>query len=184
MVVEVQSQDETWMRRALALAGTAATAGEVPVGAVVVSAQGELLGEGSNRPILSSDPTAHAEIVALRAACAGAGNYRLPLATMYVTLEPCVMCMGAMLHARIGRVVYGANDPKTGACGGAVDIPAIAQLNHQTVVEGGCLAQDCGELLRAFFRERRRKKPAAASGAEPDGQQGARVCADCACGLR
>jgi len=127
------------------------------VGAVVVGADGALLGEGSNRPIAGHDPTAHAEIVALRAACAAVGNYRLPHATLYVTLEPCAMCMGAMLHARLARVVFGASDPKTGACGGVLDIPRIGQLNHQTTVDGGVLAGECGELLRAFFRERRRK---------------------------
>lgn len=145
------------MRRALALAGAAAEHGEVPVGAVVVDADGVCIGEGSNHPISGSDPTLHAEIVALRAACAREGNYRLPGATLYVTLEPCVMCMGAMLHARLARVVYGASDPKTGACGGVLDVPAIPALNHQTRVEGGVLADECGECLRAFFRARRRK---------------------------
>ena len=161
----VSPADEAWMRRALRLASLAGAAGEVPVGAVVVDAAGNLLGEGSNRPISSSDPTAHAEIVALRQACAAAGNYRLPLSTLYVTLEPCAMCMGAMLHARVGRVVYGASDPKTGCCGSVLDIPAVGVLNHQTQVQGGVLASDCGETLRAFFRERRRRKaPAAVAG--------------------
>jgi len=150
--------DETWMARALALAGEAADRGEVPVGAVVVGADGVLLGEGANQPIAGHDPTAHAEIMALRAACARAGNYRLPGATLYVTLEPCVMCMGAMLHARLARVVYGAADPKTGACGGVLDLPGYTQLNHQTRVEGGVLAQACGDTLRAFFRARRGKR--------------------------
>ncbi|VCU69677.1 tRNA-specific adenosine deaminase [Pigmentiphaga humi] len=149
------SSDALQMRRALALAEQAWRAGEVPVGAVVCDAQGRVMGEGANQPIGSHDPTAHAEIRALRAACAEAGNYRLPGATLYVTLEPCAMCMGAMLHARLARVVFGASDPKTGACGGVLDLPAIGVLNHQTKVEGGVLADECGELLRAFFRERR-----------------------------
>lgn len=183
MEADVPRSDEDWMRRAIALAQAAGAAGEVPVGAVLVGANGDLLGEGGNRPISSSDPTAHAEIVALRAACAAVSNYRLPLATLYVTLEPCVMCMGAMLHARIGRVVYGACDPKTGACGGVTDIPSIAVLNHQTRVEGGCLAEDCGELLRAFFRERRRAAKSHAKAASPgvstaDGTEQPCTCAD------
>lgn len=147
--------DERLMRHALGLAELAWQRGEVPVGAVVADAQGHILGEGANAPIGGSDPTAHAEIVALRAACAAAANYRLPGATLYVTLEPCAMCMGAMLHTRLARVVFGAPDPKTGACGGVIDLPAVAVLNHQTVVEGGVLADACADMLRAFFRERR-----------------------------
>lgn len=147
--------DESWMLRALDMARVAGAAGEVPVGAVVVGPDGNWLADGCNGPIGQHDPTAHAEIVALRGACAHVGNYRLPGATLYVTLEPCAMCMGAMLHARLARVVYGAPDPKTGACGGALNIPAITQLNHQTQVEGGVLAEPCGDLLRAFFRSRR-----------------------------
>ncbi|OVZ59927.1 tRNA adenosine(34) deaminase TadA [Pigmentiphaga sp. NML080357] len=150
-----ESPDAILMRRALALAEQAWRDGEVPVGAVVCDASGQVIGEGANRPIGSHDPTAHAEIQALREACRQAGNYRLPGATLYVTLEPCAMCMGAMLHARLARVVYGASDPKTGACGGVLDLPAIAVLNHQTRVEGGVLADECGELLRAFFRHKR-----------------------------
>lgn len=153
-------RDEFWMRLALQQAAQAAAQGEVPVGAVIVGADGELLAQASNCPISRADPSAHAEIVALRAACSRAGNYRLPQATLYVTLEPCVMCMGAMLHARLARVVYGASDPKTGSCGGVVDIPALSRLNHQTQVEGGCLAAECGELLRTFFRARRGRKTA------------------------
>jgi tRNA(adenine34) deaminase len=147
--------DVRHMQRAMALAKQAWQAGEVPVGAVVVAADGTVLGEGANAPIGGSDPTAHAEIIALRAACAHVANYRLPGATLYVTLEPCAMCMGAMLHSRLARVVFGAPDPKTGACGSVLDLPAVAVLNHQTAVAGGVLADECGELLRAFFRERR-----------------------------
>jgi tRNA(adenine34) deaminase len=152
---EPSPDDVRHMRQALVLAQRAWDAGEVPVGAVVVGADGAVLGEGANAPIGGCDPTAHAEIIALRAACGQAANYRLPGATLYVTLEPCAMCMGAMLHSRLARVVFGAPDPKTGACGGVIDLPAVDTLNHQTVVEGGVLAEECGELLRAFFRERR-----------------------------
>jgi len=146
------------MALALEQARLAWEAGEVPVGAVVVDAGGRVLGTGRNRTIADSDPTAHAEIVALRMAARAAGNYRLPGASLYVTLEPCAMCMGAMLHARLARVVYGAADPKTGACGGVLDLGGVARLNHQTSVRGGVLAGPCGELLRGFFRERRRKE--------------------------
>lgn len=132
--------------------------GEVPVGAVVVNAQGEVVGTGYNRTIIDSDPTAHAEIVALRAAATQLNNYRLPGLSLYVTLEPCVMCIGAMLHARLARVVYGASDPKTGACGSVLDVGAVATLNHHTTVVGGVSAQPCGDMLRRFFRERRTKE--------------------------
>jgi len=142
------------MREALALAGEAAAAGEVPVGAVVVK-DGRVIGRGSNRPITSHDPTAHAEIVALRAAAAGEANYRLTGCELYVTLEPCAMCVGAIVHARIARVVYGAADPKTGACGSIVDLPSIAHWNHHGVFTGGVLAQECGDALRRFFADRR-----------------------------
>src|SRR5688572_28314571 len=145
---------EHFMREALALADRAAAAGEVPVGAVVVR-EGAIVGRGFNRPISSSDPTAHAEIVALREAAAAAGNYRLTGCELYVTLEPCAMCVGAMVHARIGRVVFGARDPKTGACGSIVDLSAIAHWNHHGVFEGGLLAEECGAVLRAFFADRR-----------------------------
>jgi tRNA(adenine34) deaminase len=146
--------DEAFMREAYALAEAAAREGEVPVGAIVVK-DGEIVGRGSNRPIGSHDPTAHAEIVALRDAAARLGNYRLTGCELHVTLEPCAMCVGAMLHARLGRVVFGASDPKTGACGGAVTLSADAKLNHQTRFEGGVLADACGDLLRRFFAERR-----------------------------
>ena len=142
------------MREALALATQAAAAGEVPVGAVVVK-DGRVIGRGYNRPITSNDPTAHAEIVALREAAAAEGNYRLPGCELYVTLEPCAMCVGAMVHARIARVVYGTTDPKTGACGSIVDLPALASWNHHGVFEGGVLADECGAILRRFFAERR-----------------------------
>ena len=147
-------RDAALMHEALALARAAAQAGEVPVGAVVVK-DGAIIGRGSNRPVGSSDPTAHAEIVALREAAARLGNYRLAGCELYVTLEPCAMCVGAMLHARLARVVFGAPDPKTGACGGVVDLASQARLNHQTAFEGGVLAQECGALLKRFFAERR-----------------------------
>ena len=143
------------MRQALLLAQRAAALGEVPVGALVVQ-EGEVIGAGWNQPIRSHDPTAHAEIVALRAAAARVGNYRLPASTLYVTLEPCPMCAGAMVHARIGQVVYGATDPRAGAAGSAFDLLRSAQLNHRAAVVGGILAAECGELLREFFRRRRR----------------------------
>jgi tRNA(adenine34) deaminase len=146
--------DEAFMREALAQAALAAQAGEVPVGAVVVR-EGRIVGRGYNRPITSSDPTAHAEVVALREAAAAEGNYRLPGCDLYVTLEPCAMCVGAMVHARIGRVVYGAKDPKTGACGSIVDLPAIAHWNHHGLFQGGLLADECGAVLKRFFADRR-----------------------------
>jgi tRNA(adenine34) deaminase len=142
------------MREALDLAAQAARAGEVPVGAVLVK-DGQIIGRGYNRPITSSDPTAHAEIVALREAAAALGNYRLGGCELYVTLEPCAMCVGAMVHARIARIVYGARDPKTGACGSIVDLPALAAFNHHGSFEGGVLAEECGSVLKRFFAERR-----------------------------
>ncbi len=146
--------DEDHMREALALAQAGAAAGEVPVGAVVVK-DGEVIGRGWNRPIGAADPTAHAEIVALREAATRLGNYRLPGCELFVTLEPCAMCVGAMLHARLARVVFGAPDPKTGACGGAVALSAEARLNHQTAFQGGVLGRECGAVLRRFFADRR-----------------------------
>lgn len=142
------------MREALALAARAAAAGEVPVGAVVVK-NGEIIGRGYNRPISSADPTAHAEIVALREAAAHLGNYRLTGCELFVTLEPCAMCVGAMVHARIARVVYGTRDPKTGACGSVVDLPGLATFNHHGTFEGGVLAEECGVVLKRFFADRR-----------------------------
>lgn len=149
--------DIAWMQLALAQAAQAQQLGEVPVGAVLVDAQGELLATGFNRTIIDHDPTAHAEIVALRAGAQQVQNYRLPGASLYVTLEPCAMCLGAMLHARLSRVVFGAPDPKTGACGSVLNLALEKQLNHHTQVEGGVLAQECGDTLRQFFKERRSK---------------------------
>lgn len=146
--------DIPYMRIALELAQQAAAAGEVPVGAVVVH-DGQVIGRGANNPIACADPTAHAEIRALRAASLGARNYRLPGATLYVTLEPCVMCVGAILHARLARVVFGAHDAKTGACGSVVDLFAERRLNFHTQVSGGLLAAESATLLRSFFSERR-----------------------------
>jgi tRNA(adenine34) deaminase len=146
--------DEAFMRRALELAQRAQEEGEVPVGAVVVL-EGKVLGEGWNRPIAAADPTAHAEIQALRAASTALRNYRLLDAALYVTLEPCVMCVGAMFHARIGRVVFGASDPKTGAAGSIVDLFKNEKLNHQAQIQGGVLAGECGALLSRFFESRR-----------------------------
>lgn len=148
------ADDERWMRHAMALAARAAEAGEVPVGAVLVR-QGEVLGEGANAPIGRADPTAHAEVLALRAAAARIGNYRLPGATLYVTLEPCAMCAGAMMHARIARIVYGTPDPKTGVAGSLLDLFAVPQLNHHARVEGGVLRAECAAQLSAFFANRR-----------------------------
>jgi len=150
--------DRHWMQRALALAREAEAAGEVPVGSVIVRG-GELVGTGRNRMIGTSDPSAHAEIDALRDAGRRAGNYRLPGATLYVTLEPCVMCAGAMVHARIERVVYAATDPKTGAAGSAFDVLLSERHNHRPRVEGGVLAAEAGDLLSAFFRARRAAVP-------------------------
>lgn len=158
--------DAHWMRQALAQAQAAGQAGEVPVGAVVVRG-GEVIATGRNAPVQGHDPTAHAEIVALRAAAQRLGNYRLDGCTLYVTLEPCAMCSGAMLHARVPRVVFGAADPKTGAAGSVVDLFASPQLNHQTQVQGGVLADECAALLAAFFRERRSQQRADARAAHP-----------------
>lgn len=142
------------MRQAMDLAREAATCGEVPVGALVVR-DGEVIGRGFNAPISRHDPTAHAEVMALRDAASNVGNYRLPGATLYVTLEPCAMCAGAIMHARIGRVVYGARDPKTGVNGSILDLFAEERLNHHAVIEGGLLAEECGGLLSGFFAARR-----------------------------
>jgi tRNA(adenine34) deaminase len=150
----MSGEDSRFMQAALELAAEAAVRGEVPVGAVVVK-DGEIIGRGFNRPITTSDPTAHAEIVALREAAAALGNYRLPGCELYVTLEPCAMCVGAMVHARVARIVYGAADPKTGACGSIVDLPGLATFNHHGHFEGGILADECSGVLKRFFAERR-----------------------------
>jgi len=143
------------MQAAYAQAQAAYAAGEVPVGAVVVDAEGAIIARGHNRVISASDPTAHAEIVALRTAALRRGNYRLPDCSLVVTLEPCAMCLGAMLHARLHTVVFGAPDPKTGACGGLLDLSSNPALNHQTTLVAGVMAAECGALLRQFFRARR-----------------------------
>jgi tRNA(adenine34) deaminase len=145
---------DAFMREALALAGESAAAGEVPVGAVVVR-DGVVVGRGRNQPITSHDPTAHAEVMALRDAAARVGNYRLPGAVLYVTLEPCVMCVGAMMHARVATVVYGVPEPKAGAMESTQRVHEHPALNHRVAVVSGVLAAECRELLQAFFRQRR-----------------------------
>ena len=153
-LVSAGDRDRYWMGRALALAQCAAEAGEVPVGAVLVRGD-EVIGEGWNQPIGACDPTAHAEVLALRAAAARVGNYRLVDSTLYVTLEPCPMCAGAIVHARVARVVFGAEDPRAGAAGAVFNLLQSAALNHRAAVSGGVMAEECGTLLRAFFRARR-----------------------------
>ncbi len=155
-----EPDDAAFMRLALAQAQFAWDLGEVPVGAVVVK-DGMVIATGYNQPIGRHDPTAHAEIVALRAAAVALGNYRLPGCALYVTLEPCVMCSGAMMHARLARVVYGAGDPKTGACGSVLDLFALPSLNHHAEVVGGVLGEACGAFLKRFFAERRSAQAAA-----------------------
>jgi tRNA(adenine34) deaminase len=149
-----QADDERWMRHALMLAQRAQSEGEVPVGAVLVK-DNEIIGEGWNRPITTHDPSAHAEIMALRAAALTLGNYRLTDATLYVTLEPCIMCAGAITHARVSRLVFGATDPKAGAVDSVYDVIANPKLNHRLEWNGGILKTECSELLRNFFRARR-----------------------------
>lgn len=146
--------DRDFMRRALELAGEAARAGEVPVGAVLVK-DDRIVAEGANRPIADHDPSAHAEIVTLRAAGRALGSYRLADTVLYVTLEPCVMCASALVHARVRRVVFGAFDPKAGAAGSITNVFALPQLNHRVDVFGGVMEEECGALLSAFFAERR-----------------------------
>ncbi len=152
----LNSQDQQFMLQALQLAQQAALAGEVPVGAIVVK-DGAIIGRGGNAPIDSHDPTAHAEINAIRQAAQKIGNYRLVGCTLYVTLEPCAMCAGAIQHARIARLVFGASDPKTGACGSVINLMNEEKLNHHTKVTGGVLATECGHTLSAFFSARRKK---------------------------
>lgn len=147
-------QDTFWMQHAIKLAEFAALQGEVPVGAVLIL-ENQLIGEGSNRPIAKHDPTAHAEIIALRAGAQHLQNYRLPNATLYVTLEPCVMCVGALVHGRVQRVVYGAADPKSGAVHSVFSLADVAGFNHRITYEGGLLADQCGQLLKDFFQARR-----------------------------
>ena len=148
------ARDIIFMQQALSQAHNAWALGEVPVGALVVK-DGVVIATGFNQPIGQHDPTAHAEIMALRAAATLLGNYRLPGCELYVTLEPCVMCSGAMMHARLGRVIYGASDPKTGACGSVLNLFEQEKLNHHTALTGGVLAEECGTLLKQFFAERR-----------------------------
>jgi tRNA(adenine34) deaminase len=143
------------MEQALACAREAEAAGEVPVGAVVVDATGAVIARAANAPIARHDATAHAEMLALRAAGLVLGNYRLPGCVLYVTLEPCAMCVGALVHARVARIVYGAADPKTGACGSVFDLAASSKMNHRIEVTGGVLADECGALLKRFFAARR-----------------------------
>lgn len=146
--------DQQYMRMAIEQAQLAAQSGEVPVGAVLVR-DGRVISKAFNKPIATHDPSAHAEMLALRAAALAEENYRIPGSTLYVTLEPCAMCSGAMLHARIDRVVFGAPDPKTGAAGSVLDLFSSKQINHQTSVEGGIMSEECGQLLRDFFKGRR-----------------------------
>ncbi|MEC5218708.1 tRNA(adenine34) deaminase [Actimicrobium sp. GrIS 1.19] len=146
--------DRVYLRQALDQAHNAWALGEVPVGAVLVK-DGQVIATGFNQPIGTHDPSAHAEIMALRAAAALIGNYRLPGCELFVTLEPCAMCAGAMLHARLARVVYGASDPKTGCCGSVINLFEQEKLNHQTELVGGVMAEECGQLLKDFFAERR-----------------------------
>ena len=149
-----EERDRQHMQRALLLAARAAAEGEVPVGAVLVR-DGEPLAEGANCPVSACDPSAHAEVVVLRAAARAAGNYRLPGSTLYVTLEPCVMCAGAIVQARVARVVYAAADPRAGAAGSVYDVLTGGRLNHQPVCEGGLMAEESAALLQSFFRMRR-----------------------------
>ncbi len=153
-----KQQDIFYMQLALKEARLAAERREVPVGAVIISKEGELLASAANSPIASCDPSCHAEISAIRLACRQQKNYRLPETTLYVTLEPCIMCIGAMLHARIKRIVYGAADPKTGAATSLYQLGDDSRLNHQIEICSGVMENECGEILRDFFRERRERK--------------------------
>jgi tRNA(adenine34) deaminase len=150
--------DAALMQRALIMARSARAAGEVPVGAVLVAADGSVLAEAGNAPIMQRDPTGHAEIIALREAARRLNNYRLPGTTLYVTLEPCAMCAGALVHARVARIVIAADDPKTGACGSVYDIAADPRLNHRIEVTRGVLAEESAALLKTFFEARRRSE--------------------------
>ena len=162
----VIQDDAFWMRHAMALAARAEGEDEVPVGAVVVF-EGRVVGEGWNRTIALNDPTAHAEVIALRSAGSNLGNYRIPGSVLYVTLEPCCMCAGAMIHARIERLVFGATDPKTGAAGGRFEVLQDSGHNHRVQVSGGCLQPECSAQLQSFFQRRRQEQsrvPKPASG--------------------
>lgn len=150
--------DLHYMRQAIAQAQLAQAAGEVPVGAVITDTTGTIIGQGANAVIGLADPTAHAEIVALRQAALACGNYRLPNTTLYVTLEPCAMCLGAIFHARVARIVFGAYDPKTGACGSKLDLTAPDGINFHAQIQGGVMATDCGMLLSEFFKRKRTQK--------------------------
>ncbi len=169
--------DQAYMALALAQARLAEACGEVPVGAVVVK-DGQILGVGHNHPVGGHDPTAHAEIVALRAAAVSCGNYRLDGCTIYVTLEPCAMCVGAMLHARLARVVFGAPDPTTGAAGSVLNLFADSRINHQTRVDGGVLAQECATTLQNFFQSRRQEHRMNTSPLRDDALRTPDVCFD------
>jgi len=147
--------DEIWMQRALELARRGAQVGEVPVGAVLVR-DDQVLGEGFNQPITSHDPTAHAEVVALRAAADAEQNYRLPGSTLYVTLEPCTMCFGALVHARVARLVYAASEPRAGVCVSQLQLPQVDFYNHKLLVEGGLMEAESAAMLKAFFAARRK----------------------------
>jgi len=154
-MLSIDVRDEDWMEDALLLAKHAGSKDEVPVGAVIVR-EGNIIGRGWNRNIGLHDPSAHAEIMAMREAGVALGNHRLTACTLYVTLEPCMMCAGAMIHARLDRIVFGASDPKTGAAGGKFDLLSDLVHNHAPLVDGGCLADECSTLLKDFFRQRRR----------------------------
>lgn len=160
---EQVNQDEYWMQYAISLAAKAEAVNEIPVGAVVV-ADGNIIGEGWNTPIMDHDPSAHAEMKAIRAAARTVENYRVIDATLYVTLEPCPMCAGLLVHSRIRRLVFGAYDEKTGAAGSVMQLCQHPQLNHQITVTGGVLAEQCGGIISAFFKRRRAEKKAAKAG--------------------
>ncbi|MCU1323674.1 MAG: CMP/dCMP deaminase zinc-binding protein [Acidobacteriaceae bacterium] len=169
-MTEPSTSDLVFLRAAITEAHAAELAGEVPVGAVIVSPTGDILASGNNRVLRDHDPTAHAEIVALRNAGLALSNYRLTGCTLYVTLEPCAMCAGAILHARIARLVYAAPDPKAGACGSVLSVMNHPQLNHKVEVTSGLLAEDCSALLQNFFRARR-QRPAALAHPNPQGER-------------
>ena len=163
----VEERHHYFMGLAIEEAARAYELGEVPVGAVLVGPSGELLARGHNSPIRSADPTAHAEVLVLRRAALDAGNYRLPGTGLYVTLEPCAMCIGAMLHARVETLVFGTPDPKTGAAGSVVDLTSVPAFNHYIEIVGGVRADECADLLRRFFRERRREWKSGEGGEVP-----------------